>query len=161
VSATASIAAPVFDEVREHPGFNCRRARLGRQAGSEKVSLSLWELPAGEAAYPYHFHFAEEELVVLLEGAPSLRTPEGWREMEAGEVVSFRVGEAGAHQIVNRTEATVRFLAFSNQQPDIVVRPDSRSVSVVERRPEGGGFARHFSLEDGAGYFDFEGEEAR
>jgi len=159
--SAASITAPVFDEIREHPGFNCRRARLGRQAGSEKLSMSLWDLPAGEAAYPYHFHLAEEEIVVLLEGRPSLRTPAGWREMEEGEVVSFLVGEDGAHQIVNRTEEPVRFLAISNQQPDIVVRPDSRSLSVVERRPEGGGFSQHFSMDDAAGYFDFEGEDAR
>jgi len=158
--SAASITAPVFDEIREHPGFNCRRARLGRQAGSEKLSMSLWDLPAGEAAYPYHFHLAEEEIVVLLEGRPSLRTPAGWREMEEGEVVSFLVGEDGAHQIVNRTEEPVRFLAISNQQPDIVVRPDSRSLSVVERRPEGGGLSQHFSMDDAAGYFDFEGKDA-
>lgn len=159
--SAASIAAPVFDEIREHPGFNCRRARLGRQAGSEKLSMSLWDLPAGEAAYPFHFHLAEEELVVLLEGRPSLRTPAGWREMEEGEVVSFLVGEDGAHQIVNRTEEPVRFLAISNQQPDIVVRPDSRSLSVVERRPEGGGLSHNFSIDDSAGYFDFDEKDAQ
>jgi uncharacterized cupin superfamily protein len=70
VSAKASIAAPVFDELREHPGFECRRARLGRQVDSEKLGLSLWELPPGQAAYPYHFHLAEEEIVVVLEGRP-------------------------------------------------------------------------------------------
>jgi uncharacterized cupin superfamily protein len=161
VSDVPNIATPHFDELREHPGFNCRRARLGRQAGSEKLGLSLWELPPGEAAYPYHFHLAEEEILVLLEGRPSLRTPEGWREMEPGEVVCFLVGEEGAHQLVNRSEETVRFLAISNQQPDVVVRPDSNSLSVVERRPEGGGFSKHFSLADAAaGYFDFESEEA-
>jgi uncharacterized cupin superfamily protein len=158
VSAKASIAAPLFDELREAPGFECRRARLGRQAGSEKLSLSLWDLPAGQAAYPYHFHLAEEEILVLIEGRPSLRTPDGWREMEPGEVVCFRVGEDGGHQVVNRGEEPVRFLAFSNQQPDVVVRPDSDSISVVERRPEGGGFAQHFRLADAIGYFD--GEEA-
>jgi len=158
---TASITEPLFDETRAHPGYNCRRARLGRQTGSEKLGMSLFELPAGEAAYPYHFHLAEEEIVVVLEGAPSLRTPTGWREMKEGEVVCFLVGEEGAHQIVNRTEQTVRFLAISNQQPDIIVRPDSESVSVAERRPEGGGFSRHFRLADGAGYFDFMGEDAK
>jgi uncharacterized cupin superfamily protein len=158
VSAAASIAAPVFDELREHPGFECSRARLGRQVGSEKLGLSLCELPPGQAAYPFHFHLAEEEIVVLLEGRPSLRTPDGWREMEAGEVACFRVGEEGAHQIANRTEEAVRFLAISNQQPDIVVRPDSNSVGVFERRPEGGGLYRHFRDGDAVDYFD--GEEA-
>jgi uncharacterized cupin superfamily protein len=159
VSASASIAHPNFDETREYPGFETRRARLGRQTGSEKLGLSLWELPPGQAAYPYHFHLGEEEILVVLEGRPSLRTPEGWREMEDGEVVCFRVGEEGAHQLVNRGDETVRFLAISNQQTDIVVRPESNSISVFERRPEGGGLTRHFSLEEGAGYYDFEGEE--
>jgi uncharacterized cupin superfamily protein len=40
---------------------------------------------------------------VVLEGTPSLRTPDGWRELEQGEVVSFLRGEDGAHQIVNRS----------------------------------------------------------
>jgi uncharacterized cupin superfamily protein len=161
VSATASIATPAFDEVRDHPGFSCRRARLGRQAGSEKLGLSLWELPPGEAAYPFHFHLAEEEIVVVLEGRPSLRAPAGWREMEEGEVACFLVGEDGAHQIVNRTDEPVRFLALSNQQPDVVVRPDSRSLSVFERRPEGGGLSQHFSMDDSGGYFDFEREDGQ
>lgn len=161
MSAAVSIVEPLFDEERSHPGFNCRRARLGRQAGSEKVGLSLWELPPGEAAYPYHFHLAEEEILILLEGRPSLRTPEGWREMEPGEVACFLVGEEGAHQLVNRTDETVRFLAFSNQQPDVIVKPDWNAISVAERRPEGGGLAKHFSLEDSGGYFDFEDGETQ
>ncbi len=156
MSAPVSIAAPVFDELREHPGFECRRARLGRQAGSEKLGLSLWELPPGQAAYPYHFHLAEEEIVIVLEGAPSLRDGAGWRELEQGEVVSFLTGEEGAHQIVNRGEQPVRFLAISNQQPDIVVRPESDSLSVVERRPEGGGLSLQFRRGDAIGYFDAE-----
>jgi uncharacterized cupin superfamily protein len=148
-----SIMEPVFDEPREHPGFTCRRARLGRQAGTEKLGLSLWELPAGEAAYPYHWHLAEEEAVVVLEGRPSLRTPDGWRELDQGEVVSFPVGERGAHQIANRTDATVRFLAVSNQQPDIVVYADSGKVGAFERRPEGGGLYKIFRSDDAVDYW--------
>jgi uncharacterized cupin superfamily protein len=153
---TASIARPVFDEPREHPGFTCSRARLGRQAGSERTGLSLWEVPPGEAAYPYHWHVAEEELVVVLAGEPSLRTAAGWRELEEGEVVAFRVGEEGAHQIVNRTGAPVRFLAFSNQQPDLVVFPDSGKLGAFERRPDGGGIRELFRLEDAVDYYEGE-----
>ena len=138
--STVTIKQPVFDESREHPGFNCRRARIGRQVGSKKVGASLWDLPSGEAAYPYHWHLAEEELLVVLEGTPSLRTPEGWRELSEGEVVSFRCGEEGAHQVVNRSEEPVRFLAVSNQQPDAIVRGvpvGQRSVTdqLLEQRP--------------------------
>jgi hypothetical protein len=51
-----NINHPEFDEPREHEGFGARRARLGHQLGSVRVGASLWELPAGQAAYPYHYH---------------------------------------------------------------------------------------------------------
>ena len=153
-----NIHRPTFDEPRDYEGFRCLRARLGRQAGTHKVGLSLFEVPPGQAAYPYHWHLAEEELIIVLTGAPSLRTPEGWRDVEPGEVLAFGVGEQGAHQLVNRTSETVRFLAFSNQQPDIVVRPDSQTIGLAERRPEGGGLAHHFRIADAIGYI--EGETA-
>src|SRR5215218_5985951 len=97
-----SIRDPDFDEPREQPGFRCLRARLGRQAGCERLGFSLFEVPPGEAAYPYHFHLTEEELVIVLSGRPSLRTADGWRELAEGEVIAFPRGEEGAHQIANR-----------------------------------------------------------
>ncbi|HEX7244277.1 MAG TPA: cupin domain-containing protein [Solirubrobacterales bacterium] len=158
--SSVTIKEPVFDEGREHPGFNCSRARIGRQVGSKKVGASLWELPEGQAAYPYHWHVAEEELLIVLDGAPSLRTPDGWRDLAEGEVVSFPCGEEGAHQIVNRTEKPVRFLAVSNQQTDIIVRPDSQTIAACERPPEGGGIWAHFRLADQVDYFEGEEEPA-
>src|SRR3954468_21899373 len=97
--AGPNIREPDFDEPRDHPGFRCRRARLARQAGAERLGLSLFEVPAGEAAYPFHYHLTEEELVVVLSGRPSLREATGWRELEEGEVIAFPRGDSGAHQI--------------------------------------------------------------
>jgi uncharacterized cupin superfamily protein len=152
-----NINDPLFDEPREHPGFQCKRARVSRQAGSERLGLSLWEVPPGEAAYPYHHHLGEEELVVVLEGQPSLRTPEGWRELEEGEVVAFLRGEEGAHQLVNRSQETVRFLAFSpSGDPDIVLYPDSGKVGAFERLPDGGGLRAMFRAGDAVDYHDGE-----
>ena len=152
-----NIEKPDYDERRGGDGFTCRRARISRQAGAERLGLSLWDLPPGEAAYPYHAHLTEEELVVVLEGRPSLRTPGGWRELEQGEVVSFLRGEDGAHQIVNRTDAPVRFLAFSTSgEPDVVLQPDSDKIGAFERRPDGGGLRIWFSRADARDYLDGE-----
>ena len=90
--------------------------------------MSLWEVSPGETAYPYHWHVLEEELIVVLEGRPSLRTPAGWRELSEGDVVAFRVGEEGAHQLTNRSGEPVRFLSISDgtsDTPEICVYPDS------------------------------------
>jgi uncharacterized cupin superfamily protein len=148
---------PDFDEPRRHPGFRCDRARVGRQAGCEQLGASLWSIPAGEAAYPYHFHLGEEELLFVLAGRPSLRTPRGWRELEEGEIVAFRIGEQGAHQLVNRTGDEVRVLAISTVgAPDIVLYPESDKVGVFERRPEGGGLHTLFRAPDAVDYWEGE-----
>jgi uncharacterized cupin superfamily protein len=154
---TPNVYDPHFDEPREHDGFRCLRSRIGRQAGSKRIGASLFAVPPGEAAYPYHWHLAEEEMVVVLEGTPILRTPDGERRMERGEVVPFMRGEQGAHQIINDTDGEVRFLAFSTQgEPDIVIYPDSGKVGAFERRPEGGGLYKLFRLADEVGYWDGE-----
>jgi len=155
---SVNINDPVFDEPRGAPGFNCTRSRLGRQLGLERTGLSLWRLPPGEAAYPYHWHVSEEEVILVVKGEPSLRTPEGWRVVAEGEVLAFPTGDAGAHQLANRTESEVEFLTFSNQQPDIVVYPDSDKIGFSERRTDGSGIHGFFRRGDQVPYF--EGEEA-
>ncbi|HEU4974503.1 MAG TPA: cupin domain-containing protein [Baekduia sp.] len=150
-----NIYEPVWDEPRDHEGFRARRARLGYQLGSERVGISLWELPPGERAYPYHFHLAEEELLVVLEGAPLLRTPEGERRLERGEVVRFPMGEDGAHQLRNDTGDAVRFLAVSTHgQPDVVLYPDEGKISPAERTPDGSGLKLYFPMADAVDYWD-------
>jgi len=152
-----NIFNPHFDDERDWEGFRAHRARLGHQLGTERLGVSFWELPAGQAAYPYHFHLAGEEFLVILEERPSLRTPEGWREVEPGEALSFPIGEEGAHQVVNRTDEPVRFLAVSTQSgPDVVVQPDSGKVGAFEQRPEGGGLRVWFRREDEVGYVEGE-----
>ena len=117
----ANIYRPRFGGGDRPDGFRARRARIGYELGLELIGCSLWELPAGRAAYPYHFHYADEELIMVMRGTPTLRTPEGSRELEEGEALRFPVGEPGAHQLVNRSEESVTFLAISSHgRPDIV-----------------------------------------
>jgi uncharacterized cupin superfamily protein len=150
-----NINSPEFDDSRDHPGFRARRAKVGFQGGAVKTGLSYWEVEPGEAAYPYHAHLTEEEIIVVMEGRPSLRTPEGWRELEQGEVVVFPTGEKGAHQIVNKSDETIRFMAFSNSgAPEIVIQLDAGKVGAFERPADGGGMKLWFREADAVGYFE-------
>jgi uncharacterized cupin superfamily protein len=152
-----NIGEPEFDEPREVDGFRARRARLGHQLRTERLGISLWEVEPGQRAYPYHFHFNEEELVVMLEGALELRTPAGTRTLHEGDIASFPVGEAGAHQLLNATDAPVRFLSVSTHgTPDIVFYPDSGKVGIGERLPRGGGVRHNFRVADAVDYYDGE-----
>jgi uncharacterized cupin superfamily protein len=153
----ANFNSPQFDEPREREGFHVRRARVGQQLRTERLGVSVWEIPPGQAAYPYHYHLGEEELVIVLEGNPSLRTPAGWQQLEQGEICSFLRGEQGAHQLINQTDSTVRLMALSTHgDPDIVLYPDSGKLGAAERLPTGGGLRRFFRLADDVDYYDGE-----
>jgi uncharacterized cupin superfamily protein len=153
---------PDFEEHSERPGFEYRRAKLGQDAGSERLGASLYELEPGSPPFPLHYHLGNEELLIVISGRPSLRTPEGEREreLELGEVVALPVGERGAHQVVNHSPEPVRVLIVSEMNaPDVVVRPESGKLSAFGRPPGGSGQGIHevFFLRDAAEFWD--GEE--
>ena len=125
----ANLLSPDWDAGQDEPPFTWRRARLGRQAGSEQLGASLFEVPPGASTFPLHVHHANEELLVVVSGAPTLRTLEGERELTTGEVVAFPVGRRGAHRLDNRTEEPVRVLLVSTMLgPEISEYPDSGKV---------------------------------
>ena len=154
---TANVFEPEFDASADDPGFTYRRGRLGRQAGAERLGASLYELAPGQATFPYHYHQANEEMLIVLSGRPSLRDPDGWRELEAGELVALPRGERGAHQVANRSDGLVRFLVLSEMNaPELTVYPDEGKVGALERAPgaRGSGGQWFFREADAVGYLD-------
>jgi uncharacterized cupin superfamily protein len=116
---------PEWDAERDAPPFRWQRARLGRQAGSRDLGASLFEVPPGAATFPLHIHHANEELLFVLAGRPTLRTPDGERELSEGEVVSFPAGREGGHAVDNHSEETVRFLVVSTMHaPEVNEFPE-------------------------------------
>ena len=130
MAGSPNLFEPEFEPDAERSGFVQRRMRVGRLAGAERLGASLYELPPGTTPWPYHLHYGNEELLVVLSGAPSLRTPDGWRSLAPGEVVAFPAGVGGAHQISNRSGEPARVLLVSEMNaPDVVRYPDSNKVS--------------------------------
>jgi uncharacterized cupin superfamily protein len=156
----ANLFEPEFDSRTDRPGFEARRAKLGEQAGAERLGASLYELAPGSAAFPLHYHLGNEELLVVVSGTPALRTPRGERELGQGEVVAFRIGEEGAHQVVNRGAEPARILIVSEMNsPDLVVRPESGKLSAFGRPPGSAAEGMHavFFRSDSVDFW--EGEE--
>ena len=109
----ANIYEPEFDASRDDDPYRWRRARLGRQAGMEKLGASLFEVPPGAATFPLHIHHHNEEAIVVLSGRPTLRTLDDTRELAPGDVVACPAGRAGGHRLDNRTDEPVRVLIVS------------------------------------------------
>jgi uncharacterized cupin superfamily protein len=152
-----NIFEPEFDERRGRPGFRALRARVGWRLETQRLGASIWEIEPGEAAYPYHYHLAEEELLVVLMGRPSVRTDGEWRQLEPGDVAAFPRGREGGHQLANWGDVTARFLAVSTSgTPDLVVYPDSGKVGACERLPDQNGFWEIFRIADAVDYHEGE-----
>ena len=61
----------------------------------------------------------------MLEGEPTLRTPDGETRLRPWDTAVFRRGDAGAHQLRNDTDDRVRAAFFSSvSDPEVAVYPD-------------------------------------
>jgi uncharacterized cupin superfamily protein len=114
----------------EPPGYRCSAARLGPRLGASRLGMTVYDLPPGEAICPYHFEWTDEEWLIVVSGRPTLRSPEGERELEPGEVVCFPAGPGGAHSVRAAAEAA-RVAVFSTRNEfGIAEYPDSDKVGV-------------------------------
>ena len=119
------------DRKRDDPGYNWQAITVGNRIGAEKIGASLYELPSGQKSFPYHYEYGNEEWLICIAGRPTLRTPDGERELDPGDTVCFREGPAGAHQVINRTDEPVRVLILSTMhEPSVAVYPDSDKLGV-------------------------------
>jgi uncharacterized cupin superfamily protein len=140
-------AVPPADETPS--GFAFAETSASERTGDELIGATLYEFEPGNQLWPYHFHTGNEEWLIVVAGTPTLRTPEGERELRAADVVGFPSGEAGAHTLYNRTDASARVVIFSTLRRGSTVYPDSGKVAAA---------GRVFRLADAVDYWD--GEES-
>jgi uncharacterized cupin superfamily protein len=118
------------------PGYRAEMFRFGRDLGARHTGASLYVIAPGEGGSPYHYEHGEEEWVLVLDGRPSLRTPEGVTELEPMDVVFFPTGPEGAHEIRNDSDAPVRILMWSTVVvPTATTYPDSDKVGIWTGNP--------------------------
>ena len=127
-------------------GFRAGMKRPGKQLGASATGMSIYELPPGQAICPYHYEYAEEEWLIVLEGTPTLRTPEGSSQLQPWDVAFFPTGPDGAHGVRNETDTTARVMMFSDVKwPAATIYPDSDKVGIhiaEPNRSDGGMFRR-------------------
>jgi len=127
VAKVVNLARVEVEGEWERPGFAGRVTRVGDRLGSSQIGGSVYELGDGETAWPYHYHHGVEEWLIVVEGAPTVRTPEGERSLRAGDVVCFPPGPVGAHSM--RGPGRVLVLS-ANRSPSIAVYPDSDKLGL-------------------------------
>jgi uncharacterized cupin superfamily protein len=112
---------------------------IGFGLGATKLGYNLTEIPPGKTAFPYHYHYVNEEMFLVLSGTGNIRMPDGTHPLKAGDLVCCPPGPGGAHQIVNDGSEPLRYLALSTMQdPEVVEYPDSVKYGVTVGRKPGG-----------------------
>jgi uncharacterized cupin superfamily protein len=131
VSRTPNVFGDEWDELDDWSGGGAKSTRLvGR---GPTLGASVYELGPGNSAV-YHFHHGSEELLIVLRGRPTLRTPDGERQLAEGEVVHFPTGPDGAHGVRNDTDDAVRYLvAGIRVSPEVAEYPDTKQITAQAR----------------------------
>lgn len=97
---------------------------LGDHFGLTNFGVNITRLaPGGESALK-HRHRRQDELVYVLEGAPTLVTETAEVELAPGMCAGFPAG-GEAHHLVNRSDGDAVFLEIGDRTPeDEVIYPD-------------------------------------
>jgi len=114
--------------------------RCGRVIGpdTETVALKLGcgydEVPPGQRSCPYHFHYAQEEMFVILGGEGTLRVADEMIPVRSGDVICIPAGPEYPHQLINTGATTLRYLSISTQEyPEVCEYPDSGKYAAYAR----------------------------
>ena len=140
------------------PLYESLCARLGEGTAAGKLGISIDIVAPGKRSCPYHFHYAQEEAFVVLEGEGMLRVAGQMLALRAGDIAFIPPGPDYPHQIINTSDAPLKYLSISTRdQPEIVVYPDSDKYLAMADDPRSPqGFGRMHRERDDLDYWDGE-----
>ena len=119
---TEAAHSPLYEGVRS-------ASLVGRRVPgtvSKKLGASVDWVPPGKATCPYHFHYAQEEMFVILEGSGTLRVADERIPVRRGDVIGIPPGPEYPHQLINTSNEPLKYLSISTQEfPEVCEYPDS------------------------------------
>ncbi|CUW17079.1 Cupin domain protein [Serratia grimesii] len=108
------------------PLYDSIGTRLGTGTAANKLGASIDVVAPGMRSCPYHFHYAQEEMFIVLEGTGTLRVAGEQLPIKSGDVIFIPPGPEYPHQIINTSDAPLKYLSISTRElPELVEYPDS------------------------------------
>jgi len=104
--------------------------------GLSQFGAYLDELQPGAWSSQRHWHEAEDEFILVVQGHVTLRDDSGMTDLAPGDAVAWRHGDPNAHHLTNRSAAPCRYLILGSRVAgDICHYPDSgeRQVNGASR----------------------------
>ncbi|HEI8865157.1 cupin domain-containing protein [Serratia sp. AKBS12] len=108
------------------PLYDSQSARLGVGTAASQLGASVDVVAPGKRSCPYHFHHGQEEMFIIVEGQGMLRVAGEMLPIANGDILFIPAGPEYPHQIINTSDAPLKYLSISTRQmPDLVEYPDS------------------------------------
>ncbi len=118
----------------EGSSFGGLRQAEGTAVGAKKLGYSLFTVPPGKAAFPFHLHNCNEEMIFILAGQATLRLGEVTVPVSVETFIACPPGPDYPHQLINTGTGELRYLVVSTMETSEVAEyPDSNKVGVYVR----------------------------
>ena len=150
VALETSDRAPLYD--------GAQSARLARGTAAQKMGASIDIVPPGKRSCPYHFHHAEEEMFIVLEGEGTLRVAGEMLPIRSGDTIFIPPGPEYPHQLINTSDKPLKYLSLSiNADVEICEYPDSNKyLAFSSTQGPLFGYRRMHRAKDDLDYWDGE-----
>ena len=116
----------------KHETYKYTEHKFVPRGHASQCMVSVYEIPPGKSAYPYHYHKMNEEVFYVISGTGVLKSPDGDKLINAGELLFFPACDKGAHKLINTSETEVlKYIDFSTTNDiDVCFYPDSGKIGV-------------------------------
>jgi len=120
-----------YSEFGKGEKFQAHRAPVSTQIGAKKLGYAVVKLKPGKRAWPYHSHFAAEELFYVIQGNGTLRHADEEYPIRAGDFICSPPDPKQPHQIINTSDQELTYIALGTEEPtDVFLYPDSDKYGV-------------------------------
>jgi uncharacterized cupin superfamily protein len=128
-----------FSEIaleRSHrePLYDTRYGSVSGGTVATKLGAGFDILAPGMRVCPYHYHLAQEEMFIVIEGEGTLRVAGQMLPIRAGDVIFIPPGPEYPHQIINTSDVPMKYLSISTQErPELCYYPDSDKLNAYAK----------------------------
>lgn len=96
-------------------------------------TVAIYDIPPQKSNYPYHYHTKDDEIFYIIKGIGTLETPEGNKEIKAGDIIICPPCDKGAHKLTNISSTeTLSYIEFDiTHKPEVVIYPHTNKIGVI------------------------------
>ena len=85
----------VLNHKCQHEGYEYYKQQFISLDAATHTVVRVYEIRPSKSAYPFHYHYKNEETFCIISGKDILKTLHGERMVEAGELLFFQPGLRG------------------------------------------------------------------